>query len=374
MMKVAPAVLQARSSLPILFLCSALAYLVVRGGLLAPPVQAQESAVPELTGRIVDNADLLSPATERMLTDRLHAHEDSTSNQVAVLTIESLNGAVLEEYSLNVARTWALGHEEFDNGVLLLVAHDDREVRIEVGYGLEGDLPDATASRIIRNEIVPAFRDGDFDGGIQDGVEAILGTLEGTYSPSRSRSGILSAPTDPFNYLVLFLTMIVAGGLGCAIALAIIGSAARSGWPRGIVVTLILLPFATATWSPAFVSFSALLIPDPPFTIPLIFTLVTLVAIVGYSIWLIRHPKLRRLREKAKAGESIRQTVSVGWLAFPPEFWTPSSKLEVFGNIFTLSKAESRSGSSRGSSSSSGSSSFSGGGGSFGGGGASGSW
>lgn len=139
--------------------------------------------VPPLTGRVVDLADVLSPDTEAALVAQLAAHEDSTSNQVVVLTIASLEDEILEPYATRVFRAWGLGQADRDNGVLLLVAVADRELRIEVGYGLEGSLTDATAGTIIRGEIVPRFRDGDFDAGVVAGVGAILGAIEGSYSP-----------------------------------------------------------------------------------------------------------------------------------------------------------------------------------------------
>ena len=142
-----------------------------------------ENDVPLLSGRITDNAALLSPETTAKLTALLKAHEDSTSDQVAVLTINSLDGEPIESYSMRVAETWKLGRRDRDNGVLLIVARDDRKVRIEVGRGLEGNLPDITAGRIIRNVMIPRFKSGDFDGGISAGVEAILGSLEGSGPP-----------------------------------------------------------------------------------------------------------------------------------------------------------------------------------------------
>jgi uncharacterized protein len=125
---------------------------------------------------------MLSAATVADIERMLEAHEDSTSNQIAVLTIADLGGEVLEEYSLKVAETWKLGQAGKDNGVLLLVARDDRKVRIEVGRGLEGSLTDATSGRIIRREIVPRFKEGDFDGGVLEGTKAIVSAIEGTYS------------------------------------------------------------------------------------------------------------------------------------------------------------------------------------------------
>ena len=148
----------------------------------AVPGFAQQ-AVPTLTGRVVDQADILSPSTEETLTALLAAHEEATSNQVVVLTIPSLEGEAIETFSLRVAETWALGTAANDNGVLLTIAVEDREMRIEVGLGLEGALTDAAAGRIIRNEMRPRFRAGDFDGGVLVGVQSILGTIEGTYTP-----------------------------------------------------------------------------------------------------------------------------------------------------------------------------------------------
>ncbi len=160
-------------------------------------VASAQPPVPALTGRVVDTAEILSPAVEATLTERLAAHEDSTSNQVAVLTIPALDGAILEPYATEVFRTWGLGQADRDNGVLLLVARDDRELRIEVGYGLEGSLTDATSGTIIRREIVPRFRDGDFDGGVLAGVDAILGSIEGTYeTPSDSGFQINDQPAE----------------------------------------------------------------------------------------------------------------------------------------------------------------------------------
>jgi len=171
---------------------------------LAWPVQ---QVVPALTGRVVDQADILTPATEEAITALLATHEEATSNQVAVLTISSLQGETIEVFSIRVAETWGLGTAENDNGVLLLVAVEDHELRIEVGLGLEGDLTDAAASRIIRNEIVPVFRQGDFDAGVLVGVQSILGVLEGTYTPPEGSS----SPSDevPMVMRILFGVMFI---------------------------------------------------------------------------------------------------------------------------------------------------------------------
>jgi len=148
---------------------------------LVSPAAALE--VPPLTGRIVDHAHLLPADRAAALSAELAAHETRTGNQVALLTLPSLEGEPLEEFSHRVATTWKLGQKGTDNGVLILVVPGERKIRIEVGYGLEGTLTDVKSSRIIREEIVPRFRQGDFPGGISAGVKAVVGTIEGTYQP-----------------------------------------------------------------------------------------------------------------------------------------------------------------------------------------------
>ena len=140
---------------------------------------AHAQEVPYFSGYVNDYAHLLTESTRQELEARLKDHEERTTNQVTVLTIESLEGASLEEYSSGVAESLKIGQKEKDNGILLLVARDDRKIRIEVGYGLEPYLTDAYAGRIIREVITPHFRDGDYDAGIAAGVNAILEKVEG---------------------------------------------------------------------------------------------------------------------------------------------------------------------------------------------------
>jgi uncharacterized protein len=144
--------------------------------------------VPFLSGRIIDEAGILDTETKELLEEKLKAHEKETTNQIVVLIIPSLEGEVLEEYSLKVASTWKLGQKKKDNGVLLLIAKDDRLLRIEVGYGLEGVLTDALSSRIIRKEITPSFKRGNFSLGVKQGVDAILGSISGEYNPPKEGS------------------------------------------------------------------------------------------------------------------------------------------------------------------------------------------
>jgi uncharacterized protein len=143
--------------------------------------------VPALKGRVNDYAGMLSAATRQQLEDVLSRLEKTDSTQIVVLTIPSLGGEVLEEFSIKVAEEWKIGQKGFDNGAILLVAKKDRKLRIEVGYGLEGSLTDLTAGRIIRNVIVPQLKAGKFDQGIIDGVQAMIGVVRGEYQvPEKS--------------------------------------------------------------------------------------------------------------------------------------------------------------------------------------------
>ena len=160
------------------FLLLALAALALAQG-------ARAADVPYLSGRVVDDAEILSSATREAISNRLKAHEEKTTDQIAVLTILTLGDDSIEEFAAKVFASWRLGRQGRDNGVLLIVAPKDRKMRIEVGYGLEGTLTDVASSRIIRNVMTPAFKANDFDRGISDGVDAIVGQLEGTRDVAR---------------------------------------------------------------------------------------------------------------------------------------------------------------------------------------------
>jgi uncharacterized protein len=212
--------------------------------------------VPPLTGRVVDLAHVLPPNTVESLTARLKAHEETTSNQVTVLVLPSLEGEPLESYSHRVATTWKLGQKGTDNGVLLLVAMKERKIRIEVGYGLEGALTDARSAQIIRGEIVPRFRAGDAPGGVAAGVDAILKTIEGTYQASdKSAPGLDS---DAMGQVVVAVIVGLVIGLGLMSVNRYLGPVAGTGlsvllapWlvPALITggVTLLLLTLISAT-------------------------------------------------------------------------------------------------------------------------------
>lgn len=139
-----------------------------------------------------DYADVLSADQEAQLERKLVAYDDSTSNQVAIVTIKTLNGYPIEEYALRLFRSWQIGNKTTNNGALILAVIDDRQIRIEVGYGLEGAVPDITANQIIRNDIAPSFREGDYYEGLDKASESIIKAAAGEYkAPAgyRDRNG-----------------------------------------------------------------------------------------------------------------------------------------------------------------------------------------
>ena len=158
--------------------------------LVGKPVMAQdEPDFPALSGRVVDQAGLLDESVRGRLDAQLAAHEAESTNQIVVATLASLDGYDIADYSNRLARAWQIGTAENDNGVVLVVAPEEREVRIEVGYGLEGALTDALSRVIIEREILPAFRNNDYPGGIEAGVTAIVQAVDGEYeAPAGGRS------------------------------------------------------------------------------------------------------------------------------------------------------------------------------------------
>jgi len=143
---------------------------------------------PQLTGRVVDEAMLLSAAAKSDLESRLAALETRTTDQLVVVTLNSLQGDDIADYGYQLGRHWGIGQKGKDNGVLLIVAPNEREVRIEVGYGLEGTLTDAVAHFIVENAILPRFKAGDMPGGIERGVDDIIQALSGEAESFKERA------------------------------------------------------------------------------------------------------------------------------------------------------------------------------------------
>ena len=174
----------------------------------------ESSKSPALTGRVVDQAGILSPAVKAELETALAAHENNTTNQV-VVTLESLNGANIEEYSLELGRRWGIGQKGKDNGALLVVAPNDKQIRIEVGYGLEGILTDALSSNIINYYIIPEFKKGDIQNGIKIGTQKIIALLEGDESAKKEIEA--QADYEPLEAAALMtgiITLITSGFFG----------------------------------------------------------------------------------------------------------------------------------------------------------------
>ena len=166
---------------------------------LPSPFPASAADLPKLTGRVVDTADMIDPASEAALVQKLAAFQAKGSDQVVVATIDLLDGEAIEPYANRLFRAWGLGQAGEDNGILLLVAKSDRKMRIEVGYGLEGTLTDLHSKLIIENTMVPAFRAGDFSGGISRAADDIIMVLEGNAAELEARGqrnpGTNPAPT-----------------------------------------------------------------------------------------------------------------------------------------------------------------------------------
>ncbi len=180
--------------------------------LLVPALAAAQPqpAFPPLTGRVVDAANILKPEDRDAIERKLKAHEDRTTDQVVVATIPSLGGTSVEDYANRLFRHWALGQKAKNNGVLLVVAPNERKARIEVGYGLEGALTDALTKVIIATSMAPKFKQNDFPGGLQAGVDAILSVLTGDAEEWQRRAKVRSdesAAIDPFLILVILIVL-----------------------------------------------------------------------------------------------------------------------------------------------------------------------
>lgn len=195
--------------------------LLVACAVAAPTLAAE---LPEIAGRrVVDEAQMMDPASEAALTRKLADFEKKGSDQIVVATIPSLDGEAIEPYANRLFRAWGLGQAGENNGVLLLVAKNDRKMRIEVGYGLEGTLTDLHSKLIIENTMVPAFRAGDFSGGISRAVDDIIMVLEGNAAELEAR-GQRNPPTgapglfdDPESIFIAIWIVLFVGGFALAI-------------------------------------------------------------------------------------------------------------------------------------------------------------
>lgn len=206
--------------------------------------------VPELRGRVNDYANMLSPSTENQLNVALQELEQTDSTQIVVLTIPSLEGDSLEDFSIRVAEKWKIGQKGLDNGAILLIAKRDRKLRIEAGYGLEGNMTDLMSGRIIRNVIVPHFKSGQFDQGIIEGVQAMIGVVRGEFkatSKTKSTRGRRPAFGSIFFLIIMFFFLINMMGrikkpLGAAAGGLLFPILGASLFHLGLLGALILIP------------------------------------------------------------------------------------------------------------------------------------
>jgi uncharacterized protein len=273
-------------------------------------------AIPQLTGRVVDQTGTLSSGDIAALSQKLRDFETRKGSQIAVLIVPTTQPETIEQFSIRVAEAWKVGRKKVDDGAILVVAKNDRHLRIEVGYGLEGALTDVTSRRIIDEIITPKFRTGDFGGGISDGVDRMIRVIDGEPLPVPSPSVNFGNLDDlaPLFIVTLFASLGV-GGFFRAMLGRLVGSLATGGI-IAVLTWLILGSFAPAM----------------------------ALGVVGFII---------------------------GFIADLFSAMGPGSGASRRGS---WSGGSSGGGWSSGSSGSSDSGSFSGGGGSFGGGGASGSW
>ena len=294
---------------------------------------AHAADVPYLTGRVVDNAQILSPSARARLTRALRAHEDATTNQVVVLTVSTIQPESIEAYAVKVVETWKIGQKGKDNGVLVIVVPQDHKMRIEVGYGLEAILTDGACGDIIRTVMTPAFKQDNYDKGVEDGVAAIIARLEGRQVSSAATARVsttqavtnVQMPNLPWQIKIL-MGAFIFGIIGIFTVMGVLTPGL--GW----FLYVFLIPF----WA----TFPMLIIGPTP-TVALLGSY-----LIGFPLAKLSVRNTAWYRQ-AQADLKSKGTASIGGFTFS---------------------------SGGGSSSSSGGDSFSGGGGSSGGGGCSGSW
>ncbi|WP_436030361.1 TPM domain-containing protein [Caulobacter sp. LjRoot300] len=228
--------------------------------IFALPALAAGPAFPPLTGRVVDGANILSPAAEAALTSKLENLEKTTGRQLVVATVPGLQGYEIEDYGYQLGRTWGIGQKGTNSGALLIVAPTERKVRIEAGYGLEPILTDALSSVIIQTAILPRFKAGDLEGGVTAGTDAVIAQLALPDEAAKAKAAQAFQVSDQAErgsgappilaLLVLFIVIVVlsqmfgrrggrGGGLGAALPWIILngllsgGRGGGGGWSDG---------------------------------------------------------------------------------------------------------------------------------------------
>jgi uncharacterized protein len=196
---------------------------------LGIPVAAHSQVAVPPIGRVVDQTGTLSAENRAALERMLEQFEARKGSQIAVLMVKTTAGEPIEQYALRVGEQWKLGRKRVDDGAVLVIAKDDRAARIEVGYGLEGALNDATAKRIVSDIVVPRFREGDFFGGISAGLDRMIRVIDGEPLPPPARSAP-AVDGDVLQFLpVVLVAALVIGGLLRALLGRALGAAATGG-------------------------------------------------------------------------------------------------------------------------------------------------
>jgi uncharacterized protein len=231
--------------------------------LLFPPLAAYGLDIPRLQGYVNDHGGMISPSAKSKIEEELRAFEQSDSTQIVILTIPSLEGENIEEFGIKVAEAWKVGQQGKDNGVLFIVSKQERKIRVEVGRGLEGNLTDLMAGRIIDLVITPRFKRADFDGGFMAGVSALIDATRGEFKAEQRPAQRRQQGLPPFLTIFLFLgvfTLIlgsisrILGGITAAIGLPTLVYLAVL--PVGIIaiVLLALIGFGAGLFLPRFFS------------------------------------------------------------------------------------------------------------------------
>jgi uncharacterized protein len=209
---------------------------------VVPAPARSQIAVPELRSRVTDLTGTLTRSDESTIEKRLRAFEEKHGSQIAVLVVPTTEPETIEQYSMRVAESWKLGRKGIDDGALLLVAMKDRAIRIEVGYGLEGVLNDATCKRIVAEIITPEFRRGDFRAGIEAGVERMMRVIEGEALPPPRHGEGHGGDASNLLFFVAFVAMGAAHALRPV--LGRLGAALVIGLGAAIVSSFLVSSFA----------------------------------------------------------------------------------------------------------------------------------
>ena len=218
---------------------------------LLPVAGWAEVPVPTLQARVTDLTNTLTEAQRSSLEARLAAFEAEKGSQIAVLLVPTTQPETIEQYSIRVAEQWKLGRKGVDDGVLVLLARNDRAARIEVGYGLEGAIPDAIAKRVVEDYMIPKFREGDYFGGITAGLDALIAAIHQEPLPEPKRAS--KTGHIPDNLFMLFFAALVLGGILRMLLGAFMGGLVNGG-VIGLAVWLMGAPLAFALFF-AFMAF-----------------------------------------------------------------------------------------------------------------------